>query len=32
MWAISRKVEGDDGSKVEDFWEASPQAAGHRSA
>jgi mannose-6-phosphate isomerase-like protein (cupin superfamily) len=26
MWAISRKREGDDGVKVERFWEASPDA------
>lgn len=27
MWAISRQSEGDQGEKVDDFWEASPEAA-----
>jgi mannose-6-phosphate isomerase-like protein (cupin superfamily) len=27
MWAISPRNEGDGGEKVDDFWEASPQAA-----
>jgi mannose-6-phosphate isomerase-like protein (cupin superfamily) len=26
MWAISRKVEHQDATKLEDFWEASPEA------
>jgi mannose-6-phosphate isomerase-like protein (cupin superfamily) len=26
MWAISRKREGGDATKVEDFWDASPDA------
>jgi quercetin dioxygenase-like cupin family protein len=26
FWAVSRKVEESDSAKVEDFWEASPQA------
>jgi mannose-6-phosphate isomerase-like protein (cupin superfamily) len=26
MWAISRKSEGGDAVKVEDFWDASPNA------
>ncbi|HEX3910046.1 MAG TPA: cupin domain-containing protein [Solirubrobacteraceae bacterium] len=26
MWAISRKVEHGDATKIEDFWEASPEA------
>jgi quercetin dioxygenase-like cupin family protein len=30
MWAISRQSEGDGGEKVDDFWEASPEAAQHR--
>jgi quercetin dioxygenase-like cupin family protein len=30
MWAISPKREGDGGEKVDDFWEASPEAAQHR--
>ncbi|HWC47644.1 MAG TPA: cupin domain-containing protein [Solirubrobacterales bacterium] len=30
MWAISRQSEGDSGEKVDDFWEASPEAAQHR--
>ena len=27
VWAISRKQDGGDSTKVEDFWEASPEAA-----
>lgn len=27
MWAISRKVEEDDSEKIDDFWEADPEAA-----
>jgi mannose-6-phosphate isomerase-like protein (cupin superfamily) len=27
MWVVSRKEEGDDATKVDDFWEASPEAA-----
>jgi mannose-6-phosphate isomerase-like protein (cupin superfamily) len=27
LWAISRKQEGGDATKVDDFWEASPEAA-----
>jgi mannose-6-phosphate isomerase-like protein (cupin superfamily) len=30
MWAISRQSEGDGGEKVDDFWEASPEADQHR--
>lgn len=30
MWAISRQSEGDGGEKIDDFWEASPEAAQHR--
>ncbi|HEY0516776.1 MAG TPA: cupin domain-containing protein [Solirubrobacteraceae bacterium] len=31
IWAVSRKLEGDGGSKIEDFWEASPRARRHAS-
>jgi mannose-6-phosphate isomerase-like protein (cupin superfamily) len=30
MWAISRKKDGGDATKIEDFWEASEQAAQRR--
>jgi mannose-6-phosphate isomerase-like protein (cupin superfamily) len=30
MWAISRRSEGDGGNKIDDFWEASPEAAQRR--
>jgi mannose-6-phosphate isomerase-like protein (cupin superfamily) len=30
MWAVSRKVERDGGNKIDEFWEASPQAKQHR--
>jgi mannose-6-phosphate isomerase-like protein (cupin superfamily) len=30
MWAISRRQEGDGGNKIDDFWEASEQAAQKR--
>jgi mannose-6-phosphate isomerase-like protein (cupin superfamily) len=26
VWAVSRKIEDSDSTKVDDFWEASPQA------
>ena len=26
LWAVSRKIEGSDSTKVDDFWEASPEA------
>jgi quercetin dioxygenase-like cupin family protein len=26
LWAVSRRIEGSDSTKVDDFWEASPQA------
>jgi quercetin dioxygenase-like cupin family protein len=26
LWAVSRKIEDSDSEKVEDFWEASPEA------
>ena len=30
MWALSRRGEGSDAHKIEDFWEASPRAAQKR--
>ena len=30
IWAVSRKLDGDDGVKLDDFWEASPEAAQER--
>jgi mannose-6-phosphate isomerase-like protein (cupin superfamily) len=30
MWAISRRMDGDGGHKIDDFWEASPDAAQSR--
>jgi mannose-6-phosphate isomerase-like protein (cupin superfamily) len=30
LWAISRRAEGDDGTKVDDFWAASGEAAQNR--
>jgi mannose-6-phosphate isomerase-like protein (cupin superfamily) len=30
LWAISRQNDGDGGTKVDDFWEASPEARQHR--
>ena len=32
MWAVSRKIESGDATKLDDFWEASPDAAQERSA
>jgi mannose-6-phosphate isomerase-like protein (cupin superfamily) len=29
MWAISRKVDEDDSQKLDEFWEADPEAAQH---
>jgi mannose-6-phosphate isomerase-like protein (cupin superfamily) len=26
LWAISRRIDGDGGNKIDDFWEASPAA------
>jgi mannose-6-phosphate isomerase-like protein (cupin superfamily) len=26
LWAVSRKIDGSDSTKVDDFWEASPEA------
>jgi mannose-6-phosphate isomerase-like protein (cupin superfamily) len=31
MWAISVKIDPGDATKIDDFWEASPGAAQHRS-
>jgi mannose-6-phosphate isomerase-like protein (cupin superfamily) len=31
MWAVSRRDGGSDATKIEDFWEASPEAAQHSS-
>jgi mannose-6-phosphate isomerase-like protein (cupin superfamily) len=31
MWAISVQVDRGDATKIDDFWEASPEAAQHRS-
>ena len=30
MWAISRRVERSDATKIDDFWAASPDAEQHR--
>jgi mannose-6-phosphate isomerase-like protein (cupin superfamily) len=30
MWAISRKSDGSDATKIDEFWEASPRAAQQR--
>src|SRR3954469_11013834 len=30
LWAISRQSDGDGGNKIDDFWEASPEAAQKR--
>jgi mannose-6-phosphate isomerase-like protein (cupin superfamily) len=29
MWAVSRKTDNGDSTKIDDFWEASPDAAQH---
>jgi mannose-6-phosphate isomerase-like protein (cupin superfamily) len=29
IWAVSPRTDGDGGTKIEDFWEASPAAAQH---
>jgi mannose-6-phosphate isomerase-like protein (cupin superfamily) len=31
MWAISRQIDHGDATKIDDFWDASPEAAQHRS-
>jgi hypothetical protein len=30
MYAISRRLDHGDATKIDDFWEASPRAAQHR--
>ncbi len=30
MWAVSRKIDEQDATKIDDFWEASPDAAQER--
>jgi mannose-6-phosphate isomerase-like protein (cupin superfamily) len=30
MWAVSRRIERSDATKIDDFWAASPDAAQHR--
>jgi quercetin dioxygenase-like cupin family protein len=30
MWAISRKLDHEDATKIDEFWEASPDAKQHR--
>jgi len=30
LWAVSHRVDGDGGNKIDDFWEASPNAAQQR--
>jgi len=30
MWAVSRRIDRMDATKIDDFWEASPQARQHR--
>jgi mannose-6-phosphate isomerase-like protein (cupin superfamily) len=30
MWAISRRIDRSDATKIDDFWAASPDAAQHR--
>jgi quercetin dioxygenase-like cupin family protein len=30
LWAISRKLDHEDATKIDEFWEASPDAAQHR--
>src|SRR2546423_12577572 len=30
MWAVSRRVERSDATKIDDFWPASPEAVQHR--
>jgi mannose-6-phosphate isomerase-like protein (cupin superfamily) len=32
IWAVSRKLDGQDAVKIDDFWEASPDAAQRRPA
>ena len=30
LWAVSRKVDASDATKIDDFWEVSPEARQHR--
>jgi hypothetical protein len=30
LWAISQTIDHGDATKIDDFWEASPDAAQHR--
>jgi quercetin dioxygenase-like cupin family protein len=30
LWAVSRRIDHRDATKIDDFWEASPDAAQHR--
>jgi mannose-6-phosphate isomerase-like protein (cupin superfamily) len=30
VWAVSPRTDGDGGTKIDDFWEASPAAAQHQ--
>jgi hypothetical protein len=30
MWAVSRRIDRSDATKIDDFWEASPDAAQRR--
>jgi mannose-6-phosphate isomerase-like protein (cupin superfamily) len=32
MWAVSRRLARGDATKIDDFWEASPEAAQHRAS
>ena len=32
LWAVSRRVEHSDATKIDDFWPASPDAEQHRDA
>jgi hypothetical protein len=32
MWAVSRSLGREDATKIDDFWEASPEAAQRRPA
>ena len=30
LWAVSRRIDHGDATKLDDFWEASPEASQHR--
>jgi mannose-6-phosphate isomerase-like protein (cupin superfamily) len=32
IWAVSRKIERQDATKIDDFWSSSPEAEQHRSS